>query len=90
MSRRCLVLVSVVAPVLLLSLLVAGCGGSPDGQALVESRCITCHNLTSVRVAVKSEEEWQETVERMVALGARLNKAQQTAVVSYLASEGED
>ena len=85
MRKRSLVLVVVVIPILLLSLLMAACGGSPDGQALVESRCIICHNLTPVRVAVKGEEEWQETVQRMVAMGARLSKAEQSAVVGYLA-----
>jgi quinohemoprotein amine dehydrogenase len=87
MGKRALVRGYGATAVLLLVLLVAACGGAPDGQALVESRCITCHNLVPVRTAVKTEEEWQETVERMVALGARLSEAQQSAVVSYLLSQ---
>jgi hypothetical protein len=70
--------------ILALSALVAACG-SPDGQALVESRCIACHSLTPVETAVKSEAEWRATVERMVSLGARLSASEQAAVVEHLA-----
>ena len=70
--------------ILAISALVAACG-APNGQALTESRCITCHNLTRVKTAVKSQEEWRATVERMVDLGARLSKAEQEAVIEYLA-----
>jgi len=84
LTKRSLGLLSVMALILALSAFVVACG-APDGQALVESRCITCHNLTPVKTAVKSEEEWRATVERMVDLGARLSKAQQEAVIEYLA-----
>ena len=84
LTKRSLLLLSATALVLVLLALSAACG-APDGQALVESRCIVCHNLTTVRTAVKSEEEWRATVERMVSLGARLSASEQEAVVEYLA-----
>jgi hypothetical protein len=73
--------------------LLAACGsqgGSAatdtlDGQALVEERCSECHPLTRVTEARKTQAEWQSTVERMVAQGARLNEEEQRAVVEYLA-----
>ena len=68
----------------LFSLLAAGCSSQPDGKALVDSRCITCHSLRTVNEATKSADEWETTVARMVSLGARLNASEQSAVVQYL------
>jgi nitrous oxide reductase accessory protein NosL len=59
--------------------------GTLDGKALVEERCTECHDLGRVERAMKAEEEWKATVERMVGKGARLNEAEQEVVVQYLA-----
>ena len=90
----------IVLAVVALAALVVACGqngGSPaaggeedgasalDGKALVEERCSGCHDLARVERAQKTEAEWQTNVERMVAKGANLNKAEQDAVVKYLA-----
>jgi hypothetical protein len=83
MANRLRFLLTTVVLLLVLTVLLAACG-APDGQALVESRCIICHNLVPVNTAVKSEEEWRETVEHMVSLGARLSKSEQEAVIKYL------
>jgi len=56
-----------------------------DGQALVEARCTQCHDLGRVERAIKGEEEWKATVERMVDRGAQLNEAEQEVVVQHLA-----
>lgn len=84
LTKRSRILLSFVLLILPLSLLGTACR-APDGKALVESRCIVCHNLTPVKNAVKSEEEWRATVERMVSLGARLNTSEQKAVIDHLA-----
>ena len=62
---------------------MAGCADEPP-EKLVEERCAECHALTTVRVARKTHEEWEATVERMVDLGARLNEQQVEEVVDYL------
>jgi mono/diheme cytochrome c family protein len=59
--------------------------GTLDGKALTEERCSVCHDLGRVTAARKAQEEWQATVERMVANGAKLNQAEQDAVIQYLA-----
>lgn len=91
--RRTTVLpVLTLLAVLLISLLAA-CGAQQepagtetlDGKALVEERCSVCHPLTRVMEASKSQEGWQQTVERMVAQGAKLNEQEQQAVIAYLA-----
>jgi len=78
--------------VLLISLLAAcGAQGEPagtdtlDGEALVQERCSECHPLTRVTDAKKTRDGWQQTVERMVAQGAKLNEQEQQAVIAYLA-----
>jgi competence protein ComEA len=79
---------------LVLASVLAACGGGAkqeaaaqtlDGQALVEARCSVCHSLARVTLASKTRQGWQATVERMVGYGARLNKAEQKAVIDYLA-----
>jgi hypothetical protein len=36
-----------------------------DGQALVEARCTTCHDLTSIVVKRTALPEWAHIIERM-------------------------
>lgn len=61
----------------------AGCADESP-EELVEERCSECHALTTVKVARKTNEEWEATVERMVELGARLSDEQAQEVVDYL------
>lgn len=56
-----------------------------DGASLVAERCSTCHSLSRIQQASKTEAEWQETVARMVRKGAKLNAEEQTVVIKYLA-----
>jgi hypothetical protein len=80
-----------VSLVVLLSTLLAACGGQStpatlDGKALVEERCTQCHSLDRVTSAHKTKEEWTTTVERMVSNGANLNTEEQGAVIEYLSA----
>ena len=92
MRRTTVLPVLTLLAVLLISLLAA-CGAQQepagaetlDGKALVEERCSVCHPLTRVTEASKSQEGWQQSVERMVAQGAKLNEQEQQAVIAYLA-----
>jgi cytochrome c5 len=52
-----------------------------DGKALVEERCLTCHDLE----ARKTEEEWRALVADKIEKGVQLNQAEQEAVIEYLA-----
>jgi len=69
----------------------AGAGGQVDataaldGKALTEESCTACHDLQRVESATKTSEEWKATVERMVDHGAKLDDAEQQAVIDYLA-----
>jgi cytochrome c5 len=57
-----------------------------DGKALLQEHCTVCHDLTRVESKNKSEADWKATVERMVSKGAKLNPAEQEAVIKYLAA----
>jgi cytochrome c-type biogenesis protein CcmH/NrfF len=56
-----------------------------DGAALLQERCSSCHNLDRVKSAAKSKEQWTATVERMISKGARLNDAEKSVLIEYLA-----
>jgi hypothetical protein len=57
---------------------------SSDGEALLQERCATCHSLDRVKQAQKSNEEWQQSVTRMVNKGAKLSENEQMVLVEYL------
>jgi hypothetical protein len=94
MKTRWTLFVAVLA--LVLTLVLVACSGAKeetaldvapaalDGKALVEERCIVCHDLTRVEAARKSSDGWRATVERMVDSGATLNEAEQQAAIAYL------
>jgi len=83
----------VVTLLVLFGVIAAQCGGPAatqapaalDGKALLQEHCTVCHDLTRVESKNKSEADWKATVERMVGKGAKLNPAEQEAVIKYLA-----
>ena len=80
-----------LAMIMIVVLAAAACGGSSgeeatlSGAELLEARCTTCHGLAQVTSASKTEAEWLSTVDRMIGLGATLNEAEKSTLVSYLA-----
>ena len=99
MSKRSVIIALVVVGVVLLGLAVA-CGGGADepsapppteestgdlgGEELVESRCTRCHGLETVTGAAKPPQQWESTVDRMIAKGAELTDAEAQVLVDYL------
>jgi len=93
-AKKTVVRLWFVVAILVLALGACGGGSEPepsatepevDAAALVESRCTQCHDLSTTTEAKKSASQWESTVTRMVEKGARLNDAELTAVVAYLA-----
>ena len=80
-----------LAMIMIVVLAAAACGGSSaeeatlSGEELLEARCTSCHGLAQVTSASKTEAEWLSTVDRMIGLGATLNEAEKSTLVSYLA-----
>jgi mono/diheme cytochrome c family protein len=59
-----------------------------DGEKLVESHCVLCHDLGRVTTVARSKEEWNNTVSNMMAR-AGTNMASQEEILtmaSYLAA----
>ncbi|MFH1007832.1 MAG: hypothetical protein V1800_10060 [Candidatus Latescibacterota bacterium] len=85
----------ILAIVLLLLAGVIGCSkkstedenGTLDGGQLVQARCAVCHPLDRVYSAVKNQQGWETTVDRMIGNGAQLDAAEREAVIAYLSDQ---
>ncbi len=93
MKRLSRLWVALTLLALVTGILVAACNAKTeapastdtlDGKALAGERCSVCHGYDRVENAEKTAEEWKTTVERMVAKGAKLDAAEQTAVIEHL------
>lgn len=60
-----------------------------DGKSLVLKRCAVCHSLTRVKRAQSrfSRKKWEQTVDRMIRKGVRLDDNERIAVIEYLSGE---
>jgi cytochrome c5 len=56
-----------------------------DGARLLEERCSVCHKTEIPKNARKSRAEWDKTVSRMIARGAKLSPEEKKILVRYLA-----
>ncbi|MBN1535834.1 MAG: hypothetical protein JW908_03800 [Anaerolineales bacterium] len=56
-----------------------------DGKSLVETQCISCHDMDRIESQNMDADAWKVTVARMVKKGAELSSEDQMAVVEYLA-----
>jgi len=76
--------------ILLTGLVVSACSldtNSPlDGKSVLEDQCVECHNLSRVKSASKTRDEWSRTIDRMIAFGAELNSEEQRLLLDYLES----
>lgn len=86
------------------AMMLAGCAASPaprggeatssagggDGEALVSEKCSQCHSIDRVDAAVKSEAEWQSTVERMERNGLEVTAEERDTIVQWLAERDAD
>ena len=60
---------------------------APDGKAVMEDRCGSCHGLEKVTKASKDRAGWEATVTRMMGKGAALNAEEKAALIDYLVSK---
>lgn len=74
----------VVASSLIVILILGACGRTPSAEDLIQEQCTTCHTLSPIEAAQKTQQEWGATVQRMTKKGARLNDREAQTVVDYL------
>ena len=58
----------------------------PDGAGkdLVMNVCTVCHELTRITSKKKTKEEWNDTVDKMAARGAKASDEEFETIVNYL------
>jgi len=99
--RRRLTLIAVVAIVVLVALVSAGCSDAPrtgkdgsaeptgtklTGQQLVKTKCVYCHNDDRIDTATYDQAGWEDVIDRMDAKGAQVNDAEKAVIAEYLAN----
>jgi cytochrome c5 len=67
----------------------AGAADAADaqGKRLVEEACTQCHGLYPVISTRDGGPGWRDTVQKMVIIGAQLNREEIDRIVTYLAAE---
>jgi len=56
-------------------------------QALVESKCSTCHDFGRVQAAEYDRAGWEQTVDRMMGNGLVLTEEEYNSIVDYLSTQ---
>jgi len=66
-----------------------GAGPSPlaEGRALFETKCVSCHTLERTLAVQADRAGWESTIKRMIAKGAKLEKAQVDPILGYLSAK---
>lgn len=99
--RRRLMLIAVVAVVLLVVLISAGCTDAPrtgndgsaeptgttlTGEQLVKTKCVYCHNDDRIDKATYDRAGWEDVIDRMDEKGAVVSDAEKAVIAEYLAN----
>jgi cytochrome c5 len=56
-------------------------------QALLDTACATCHDLTAVQPDLYTAAEWSEVIQRMIEYGAAVTADQTELILDYLATD---
>ena len=78
-------MLGVITTLMFAALVLAGCGSSASGpQGLYESKCGSCHPLSTVENAKHTKEEWKATVDRMKAMGGSISDSDAEQITTYI------
>ena len=58
-----------------------------EGRSLFEQKCVICHSLERSLAVQADRAGWEATVKRMIAKGAKLDKAQVEPILGYLSAK---
>lgn len=59
-------------------------GGDVDVEALIEEKVAGNHDLARIFDALKTREEWEETLDRMIGYGAEISDEEKEVIIAYL------
>jgi mono/diheme cytochrome c family protein len=63
----------------------AAAAPAADGEALLQSNCTSCHDLSPIMAHGRTAQEWSDLVDRMVTYGASGSDTDIAAIKAYLA-----
>jgi cytochrome c5 len=55
-----------------------------DGEQILNASCNGCHDNTVIQTSAKSQEEWEQTLEQMIQLGAKVSAEDRPLLLTYL------
>ena len=88
MRERNLGIFLIICLLVMTGFILSACGPEADapleGKAILEDQCVECHNLSRVKSASKTREEWSRTIDRMISLGAELPSEERDLLLDYL------
>lgn len=58
-----------------------------EGRSLFESKCVTCHTLERSLAVQADRAGWESMIKRMIAKGAKIDKAQVEPILGYLGAK---
>jgi cytochrome c5 len=67
------------------AILCADDTGDDEARRLYQSACVQCHALRPIEATRDGRSGWEDTVHKMIVIGAQLNSAEMDTVVDYLA-----
>jgi len=68
---------------------IAGCqdnqnGVKKEGVNLIKERCTACHSTDRIYKSRRSQDEWNQIIERMIRHGAELEPGDKEKIISFL------
>lgn len=58
-------------------------------EVLIVDRCSGCHSVDRVFNAVKTEDGWETTIDRMISLGAEVSDEEKAQMIDWLVSHNQ-
>ena len=55
------------------------------GRKIIQTACVQCHALSLITNSGHTREQWEDVLEVMLAVGARVPRTQLESVLAYLA-----
>ena len=80
------IFLSLICMLVLTGFILTACSSDTllDGKSVLEDRCVECHNLSRVKSASMTRDEWSRTIDRMIAFGAELTSEERDLLLDYL------